>query len=58
MLSSKVKFSADRQTDRQIPVKQHVPDVSMRGHKKLQLLGQLFAMQKKRSAHAKSVCCH
>ena len=30
MLSSQVKFSADRQT----PVKQYAPDLSMLGHKK------------------------
>ena len=39
MLSSQVKFSADRQTDRQMdrwtPVKQYAPDLSMRGHKNL-----------------------
>ena len=37
MLSSHVKFSADRQadrrTDRRTPVKQYAPDLSMRGHK-------------------------
>ena len=37
MLSSHVKFSADRQmgrqTDRQTPVTQYAPDISMRGHK-------------------------
>ena len=42
MLSSKVKFSADRQTDRQMdrgtPVKQYAPDLSMLGHKKEKIL--------------------
>ena len=33
MLSSQVKFSADRQADRQTPVKRYAPDLSMRGHK-------------------------
>ena len=33
MVSSQVKFSADRQTDRQTPVKQYAPDLSMPGHK-------------------------
>ena len=33
MLSSQVKFSEDRQMDRQTPVKQCAPDLSMRGHK-------------------------
>ena len=37
MLSSQIKFSADRQidkqTDRWTPVKQYAPDLSMRGHK-------------------------
>ena len=33
MLSSQVKFSADRQTDRQTPVQQYAPDLSMRGYK-------------------------
>ena len=37
MLSSQVKFSADRQTDRQTDrrttVKQYAPDLSMRGYK-------------------------
>ena len=38
MLHSHVKFSAaetDRQTDRQTPIKQYAPDLSMRGHKKI-----------------------
>ena len=35
MLSSQVKFSADRQTDRRTPVKQYGPDLLMRGHKKV-----------------------
>ena len=35
MLSSQVKFSADRWTDRQTPVKQYAPDLSMRGHKNM-----------------------
>ena len=42
MLSSQVKFSAERQLDRQTnrkadrrrPIKQYAPDLSMRGHKK------------------------
>ena len=37
MFSSQVKFSTDRQTDGQTdrltPVKQYVPDLSMRSHK-------------------------
>ena len=36
MLSSQVKFSADRRTDRQMDtVKQYAPDLSMRGIKML-----------------------
>ena len=33
MLSSQVKFSADRQTDRRTPVTQYAPDLSMQGYK-------------------------
>ena len=35
MLSSQVKFSPDRQTDKQTPVKQYAPNLSMQGHKKM-----------------------
>ena len=46
MLSSQVKFSADRQTDgqtdRRTPVKQYAPDLSMHGHIKEKILIHLF----------------
>ena len=38
MLSSEVKFSADRQTDIWTSVKQDAPVLSMRGHEKVKLL--------------------
>ena len=46
MLSSQVKFSAVRQTDRQTDTrKQNAPDLSMRGHKYLLFTtGQNFGL--------------